>query len=83
MPHTEVKKSIAELKGELGKIPAETSIFEEKLEAAKEGLEHFTPEAVKDLVQTLQREADEFEVDHPTVTALINHVMTSLSNLGI
>ena len=83
MPHNEVKKSIAELKGELEKTPNETGIFEETLESAKEGIEHFTPEAVKDLVQTLQKEADEFEVEHPRITALINNVMTSLSNLGI
>ena len=83
MPHNEIKKSIAELKGELEQTPKETSIFEETLEAAKGGIEHYTPEAVKDLAQTLQREAEEFEVEHPRITALINNVMTSLSNLGI
>lgn len=83
MPHNEVKKSIDELKGELEQTPKETGLFEETLEAAKEGVEQYTPEAVKDLVQTLQREADEFEVEHPRITALINNVMTSLSNLGI
>ena len=83
MPHKEVKKSIHELKVELKQTPKETGLFEETLEAAKDGIEHYTPEAVKDLVQTLQRESDEFEVEHPRITALINNVMTSLSNLGI
>ncbi|MDF7808746.1 DUF4404 family protein [Pontiellaceae bacterium B12219] len=83
MPHNDVKKSIEALKGELVQTPKETGRFEETLESAKEGIEHYTPEAVKDLVQTLQREADEFEVEHPRITALINNVMTSLSNLGI
>jgi prefoldin subunit 5 len=83
MPHNEVKKTIDELKGELTQTPQETGLFEETLESAKEGIEHYTPEAVKDLVQILQREADEFEVEHPRITALINNVMSSLSNLGI
>lgn len=83
MPHNEVKKSIDQLKGELEQTPKETGLFEETLESAKEGIEHYTPEALKDLVQILQRESEEFEVDHPRITALINNVMTSLSNLGI
>ena len=83
MPHKEVKKSIAALKGELEQTPRETSPFEEILEHAKEGIDRYTPEAVQELVQILQREAEEFEVEHPRVTALINQVMTSLSNIGI
>ena len=83
MPHKEVKSRISELKSELEQTPKETGLFEEKLEQAKEGLERYTPEAIQDLVQTLQREAKEFEVEHPRITALINQVMTSLSNLGI
>ena len=83
MPHKEIQKNIAALKNELEQTPQETSQFEELLERAKEGIERYTPEAVQDLVQDLQREANEFEVDHPRITALINQVMTSLSNLGI
>ncbi len=83
MPHNEVKKTIDELKGELQQTPKETGIFEEMLEHAKDGIENYTPEAVKDLIDTLQVEAGEFEMEHPKITALINNVMTSLSNLGI
>lgn len=83
MPHKDVKKSINELKVELQSTPKETSQFEELLEHAREGIERYTPDAVQELLQTLQREAKEFEVEHPQITALINQVMTSLSNLGI
>jgi hypothetical protein len=83
MPHNKVKKSIEDLKVELEQTPKETGLFEETLEAAKNGIERFTPEAIQDLIQTLQKESDEFEVEHPRITALINNVMTSLSNLGI
>ncbi len=83
MPHKEVQKRIGELKTELEQTPKETGVFEEKLEQAKEGIERYTPDAVKDFAELLQREAEEFEVEHPRITELINHVMTSLSNLGI
>ena len=83
MPHKEVKKTIGELKSELEQTPQETSFLEEKLEQAREGIERYTPEALQDLAETLKREADEFEVEHPRVTALINQVMTALSNMGI
>ena len=83
MPRSEVKKSIANLKSELEQTPVETHVFEDVLETAKDGIDRYTPEAVQELAQTLQKEADQFEVEHPRITALINNVMTSLSNLGI
>ena len=83
MPHREIKQSISELKSELQQTPRETGLLEETLEAAREGIERYTPEALQELAQTLRREAKEFEVEHPRITALINNVMTSLSNLGI
>jgi len=83
MPHKEIKKSISELKVELEQTPKETGFLEEKLEQAKEGIERYTPEAIQELAETLQREADEFEVEHPRITALMNQVMTALSNIGI
>ena len=83
MPHREIRNNIDELKTELERTPKETSQFEELLERAKDGIERCTPETLQDLVQDLQQEAKEFEVEHPQITALINQVMTSLSNLGI
>ncbi len=83
MPHNEVKNRLGELKSELEKTPKETGFLEEKLEQAREEIERYTPEAIQELAATLQREADEFEVEHPRITALINQVTTALSNLGI
>ena len=83
MPHKEVKKTIDELTVELKKTPKETGILEEILEQAREGIERYTPEAVQELLETLQRESDEFEVEHPRVTALINQLTNALSAMGI
>jgi hypothetical protein len=83
MPHKEVKRAIEELRVELQKTPRETGVFEEILDKARDGIDRFTPEAVQELVETLQRESDEFEVEHPRVTALINQLTNALSSLGI
>ena len=83
MPHKKVKKAIDELNVELKKTPKETGALEGLLEDAREGLERYTPEAVQDLLDTLQRESKEFEVEHPRVTALINQLSNALSGLGI
>ncbi len=83
MLHKDVKNKIDKLKIELEQTPKETSLLEQKLDQAKEGIERYTPEAIHELAQTLQTEANEFEVEHPRITALINQVMTALSNLGI
>jgi ABC-type transporter Mla subunit MlaD len=83
MPHKEVKKAIDELNVELKQIPKETGVLEGILEQAREGIERYTPEAVQDLLETLQRESDEFEAEHPRVTALINQLTNALTGLGI
>jgi prefoldin subunit 5 len=83
MPHKDLKDTITELKSELEQTPKETSLLEQELEKAREEIERYTPEAIHHLVQTLQDEAEEFEAEHPRVTALINQLMSALSNLGI
>ena len=83
MPHRKARKVIDELNVELKQTPKDTGSLEEILEQAREGIEDYTPEAIKELIDTLQREAGEFEVEHPRVTALINQVMHALSGLGI
>jgi hypothetical protein len=83
MPHKRVQKAIDELNVELKNTPKDTGVLEETLEQARAGIERYTPEAVHDLVEDLQREADEFEVEHPRVTALINQLANALAGMGI
>lgn len=83
MPHKEIKTQIQDLTSKLQQTPRETGFLEQTLEHAREGLERYTPDAIQELAQTLQKEANAFEVEHPNITALINQVTTALSNLGI
>ena len=50
----------SELKTEVENAPKETSVFEGVLHEAAETLERYTPEALKDFAETLQREAADF-----------------------
>ena len=83
MPQRKVRNAIDELSVELKNTAKETDAFEGMLEQAREGIERYTPEVVQGLLETLQREADEFEVEHPRVTALINQLANALAGLGI
>lgn len=83
MPYKKVKNEVEELKRELERSPKETGKLEEMLTDAGETLERYTPEAVRELVQSLKDATEEFEVEHPRITSLMNQVMVSLSNLGI
>ena len=83
MPYKKVKTSISELKGELAQVPVETQVLQGKLEQVSEHIESYTPDMLKELVQFLKNEADEFEVEHPQITAMINQLLTTLSNMGI
>ena len=83
MSRKDARKVIDELDVELKQLPKDTSALEEMLDQARELLEDSTPEAIKDLVDTMHREAEDFEAEHPRITALINQVRHALSGLGI
>lgn len=83
MSHDDVKKAIDELNDELKKTPKESGALEETLESARDGIERYTPEAIRELVETLRRESDEFELEHPRVVALISQLTNALSGMGI
>ena len=55
MPHRKARKVIDELNVELKQTPKDTGSLEEILEQAREGIEDYTPEAIKELIDTLQR----------------------------
>jgi predicted nucleic acid-binding Zn-ribbon protein len=83
MPHTKIKNTLNELKGELEKLPKETGKLESAIEQMKGRIEHDTPETLQEHVQTLQNEILELEIEHPRLIALLNQISTALSNLGI
>ena len=78
----QLKKELKERKEELKQINSgEPSL--QKLAGDVDDVLNETGDVSKALVHSLQQTAEEFEARHPQLTAAINNVMTSLSNLGI
>lgn len=76
-----LKQALEELQNELKQIgPGEP-----KLQKLAEEVQVALKESVEDLPlgDSLRDAAETFEVRHPQLTALINNVMNSLSNIGI
>jgi DNA repair ATPase RecN len=77
-----LKHDLEELKGELKQIDSGDPSLEKLARDVDEALAQ-TGEATRALALSLQHTAEEFEAKHPQLTAVINNVMTSLSNIGI
>jgi len=77
-----LKHGLEKLKTELGQINSSDPKLQKLAGDVDEALAQ-TGEVSRALAHSLQHTAEEFEVQHPQLTALINNVMTSLSSLGI
>jgi ABC-type transporter Mla subunit MlaD len=77
-----LKNGLEDLKGELNRMNSTDPALKKLAEDVDAALAH-TGEATRILTQSLQQVTEEFEANHPQLTAIINNVMTSLSNIGI
>jgi len=76
-----LKQALEELHDELKQIGS----GDPKLQKLADDVQTALKERVEDvpLVESLRDAAETFEARHPKLTALINNVMNSLSNIGI
>ncbi len=76
-----LKQALEELQNELKQIGS----GEPKLQKLADDVQRALKERVEDvpLIDSLRDAAEAFEAHHPQLTALINNVTTSLSNIGI
>ena len=76
-----LKRSLEDLQNELKRINSE----DPKLQKLADNVQGALKKSVEDvpLVDSLRDTAETFEARHPQLTALINNVMNSLSNIGI
>ena len=77
-----LKQHLQELQEELKQIHSEDPKLR-KLAGELDDVLDKPGEVSQALYHSLQNAAEEFEARHPQLTAIINNVMTSLSNLGI
>jgi chromosome segregation ATPase len=83
MPLKEIKKNMGELSERLSEIPVDTRKLEQAIETAKEDIESYTPDAMKDFAAFLKSETEALEAEHPDLTDFVNRIMVTLSNIGI
>jgi DNA repair ATPase RecN len=76
------KHGLKELQNELKQINSEDPKLQKLAGEIDAALEQ-TGEVSRTLAHSLQHTAEEFEVHHPQLTAIINNIMNSLSGLGI
>ncbi len=77
-----LKRSLEDLQNELKRINSEDPKLQKLAGDVNEALSQ-TGELSRTLHHSLQHVTEEFETRHPQLTALINNVMNSLSNIGI
>ena len=77
-----IKRELEDLKTELEQIGSEDPKLQKLVGELDSALAQ--PEEVpQNLIHSMQHAAEEFEVHHPQLTALINNIMNSLSGIGI
>lgn len=76
-----LNRALEELQDELKQIGGD----DPKLQKLAENVQHALDESNDDLplVEDLKEATELFETRHPQLTAIINNVMNSLSNIGI
>ena len=82
----QLHKKMDELRQEIDELPSDDSGSKERLEELLEKLElraEYPAEADNQLIQGLSDSVTHFEVFHPRVTAILNDLMMTLSNMGI
>lgn len=87
MAEKEVAEALYSLRQEVERLEGAHPELKQRLESLLEALED-RMEASEDknhlhLVQDMQEALSQFEVEHPTLTGLVNQLMVSLGNLGI
>lgn len=91
MNQEELKQSIKTLQTELDKLDkldSENDAMRERLrhliDEIEQQLAHPENEDQKDsLIEKLQHSIEQFEVEHPRITGIMNRIMMTLSDMGI
>ena len=73
----ELLSLLAKLRAEAAQLPASERVVPEARADAPE------PESMQEQVDKLRSSVEEFEVSHPKVVQLANHLANTLSGLGI
>lgn len=88
MPDQELREGLDRLRAERDRLPADDHENRERLDALiaqiEDRLAHPDDrERHHTLIERVRETVEEFEVEHPRATAILNDIMVTLANMGI
>ena len=88
MSTDELRKPLERLRAEIKKLGEEDEAIKRRMKRLVADLERKLessedPEPEPQLIDSLRRNVERFEVEHPRLTGVLNHIMVQLSNIGI
>ncbi|BBL74350.1 DUF4404 family protein [Methylomagnum ishizawai] len=87
MAEKEVSEALFHLRGEIERLDEGNAELKSKLEDLLDDLEDKLEASEDDqqlhLVEDMKEAVSQFEVEHPTLTGILNNLMVALGNMGI
>lgn len=88
MSKQDLREALERLHAEIELLGKKDDVLKQRLDALIEEVEQqIAGEGVETdaagLIEKLQQQVEQFETQHPRVTGILNHIMLTLSNMGI
>ena len=88
MDQKQLQASLEELRAEIHELKSDDQVAKAKLDGLIEDIEKHIANSGdsgdhESLVENLNSAVSEFEVSHPRATGILNHILMTLSNMGI
>lgn len=88
MSREEVSRSLERLRSEIDKLDKSDEQVKQHVNELIGDLEHqleYSGDSTQKatLIESLKRSVEQFETEHPRVTGILNHIMVTLSNMGV
>jgi Domain of unknown function (DUF4404) len=83
MSHEELESLLTRLRQEIATLESDGARVTPHLRTLLDDIERQVAAQDEGVTGELKRRVEVFEVEHPRVTAILNDVMVTLSNLGI
>lgn len=88
MPTRKLRESLDALRGEIEDLAGRGDPSRERLETLVADIERHIDDPDDDagrenLLENMREAIEQFEVEHPSATGVLNHIMVTLGNMGI
>jgi predicted transcriptional regulator len=88
MSREEIRESLDQLRSEVEELESGDRHVKERVNELIDDLEHQleNPEDSahkSNVIEGMRKATEQFEVEHPRVTNILNHIMVTLGNMGI